>query len=510
MYRITSIFKACLLGAMLLPGASVGAATLPDELILDPKGQTETWLQSGECFHEIGFGYLEIIEFSDYVTEFVYGTDGDVYMKNPVASLVSDSYVKGKISGDKLTVSLPQLIMVNDEGAKFYIGRMNAATVDGQKTFVPETDGSSITYTMTNGEWVMEKSDGDWILGMFSEDLMWAGMGSWNVNIRHFTGSPSTPPASLDTRQYAMCQTSSQLGRIVNVGFAGKDVWIQGLASALPDAWVKGSVDGDMLTFDCPQYLGLLDSHASLLFFQGAELDDEYEMSAIEPVQMSYNDVDKSFSYNNLIVINTQEEDISYYEYFNSPIFTPQPDKFVCQPKPGRIFYVMPYEEMYGFGQCVFFFSNLTEDNNVMPVENLYFRVYVDNELYTFYPDEYPCLTAATTEIPLTIQDPSGQIMVQRDQCGFNYFFYGFDTIGVQIVYRKGEDVHESQIYTYDLATGEGGTSGIKESVREASIPLSQEWYDLSGRRVDNPEKGVYVKRVVYDDGHVENIKIMK
>lgn len=510
MYKITTICKTCILGAALLQGAFVGAATLPDELITDPQGTTETWTQSGECFHEIGFGYLEVIPFSDYVTKFVYGTDGDVYLKNPVANLVSNTYVKGTISGDKLTLTLPQLIMINDAGEKFYIGRMNEKTVGEQRTFEPETENSTVTFTLTDGEWKMEESDGEWILGMFSEELVWAGMGSWNVKISRFTDTAVTAPAGIQTQRYAMRQENSELGRIVNVGFDGDTLWMKGLVNELPDAWVKGTVAGDKVTFKCPQYLGELDAMASLLFFQGAEFNEDYDMIPVGPVEMTFDAGTKSFSYDKIVVINTQKEGISYHEYFSAPSFSPQPDKFVCQPQPARIFYVMPYDESYGLGQCVFFYSNLTEQGNVMPLDKLYFRVYVDDELYTFYPDEYPCFVNPTTEVPLTIKDQNGQIQIQRDQCMFTYTFYGFDTIGVQVVYRDGDDVQESQIYTYDLATNEGGVSGVKDVERTSSTPLSQEWYDLSGRKVSNPDKGVYVKRVVYDDGHVENIKIMK
>ena len=225
---------------------------------------------------------------------------------------------------------------------------------------------------------------------------------------------------------------------------------------------------------------------------------------------MSFDSETKSFSYDKYIMINTQEEGISYYESFNSPRYKLQSAEFNHQPEDARIFYVDPYREEYGYGQCQFFFSNITAEENVIPLENLFFRAYVDGELYTFYPDEYPCFANITTEVPLSISDPYGQIQTLRDQCAFRFTFYGFDTIGIQIVYRNVDEVKESQIYEYNVHTQEGGTVGVQEIANVSSTPVSQEWYDMSGRRVQNPEKGLYVKRVLFDDGHVENIKVMK
>lgn len=509
MNRITSFCKTCFLGAALLQSGVAVAAELPDELITDPQGEMETWLQGGEYFENMGGGYIDESTYADYVTKFVYGSDGDIYMKNPLAGAVTGSYVKGHISGDEMTLTLPQLIFINDAGEKYYIGRMNVESVGEQTTYIPETENSTVTYTLSDGEWLMEESGADWILGMFGEDLVWAGVGTWNVSIRRFEGEALSAPAGLATQKYAMRHLGSELGRLVDVGFDGSELWLRGIAELLPDAWIKGEIAGDRVTFDCPQYLGELENYATLLFFQGA-VDGAEDFEPVSPVDMEYDAATRSFSYDKEVMINTVEEGISYFDYYSSPSFKAQPDDAVMQPVPARVFYVMPYNQQYGLGQCAFFFSNLTPEEYVIPVENLYFRVYVDGELYTFYPDEYPCLDKPTTEIPFTLQDPSGAIMSQRDQCAFQYYFYGFDTIGVQVIYRNGDEVLEAETYNYDVNTNEGGLVGIDEIDASSAMPVSEEWYDLSGRRVENPVRGVYVKRVVYSDGHVENIKTMK
>lgn len=494
----------------MLQSGMVVAGELPDELITDPQGKMETWLQSGDYFENQGGGYIEESTYADYVTKFVYGSDGDIYMKNPLAGAVTGSYVRGHISGDEMVLTLPQLIFVNDAGERYYIGRMNVESVGEQTTYIPETEGSTVTYTYSDGEWLMEESGGDWILGMFAEDeLIWAGVGTWNVSIRQFDREPAAAPAGLATQKYAMRHRGSEMGRLVDVGFDGSELWLRGITDLLPDAWVKGEVSGDKIVFDSPQYLGELESYATLLFFQGA-VDGPEDFEPVSPVEMQYDAAARSFSYDKEILLNTAEENVSYLDYYNAPSFKPQPDDAVCQPVPSRVFFVMPYNQQYGLGQCAFFFSNLTPEEYVIPIEDLYFRVFVDGELYTFYPDEYPCLDRPTTEIPFIINDPTGSIMVMRDQAAFNYYFYGFDTIGVQIVYRDGDEMLEAETYNYDIATNQGALAGVGETAASGAAPVAEEWYDLSGRRVTDPDKGLYVKRVVFNDGHVENVKIMK
>ncbi len=56
---------------------------------------------------------------------------------------------------------------------------------------------------------------------------------------------------------------------MVNVGFDCDDMWVQGLCKYLPEAWIKGTVDNDQVTFANPQLLG---SYETLLYFKSAEV----------------------------------------------------------------------------------------------------------------------------------------------------------------------------------------------------------------------------------------------
>lgn len=73
----------------------------------------------------------------------------------------------------------------------------------------------------------------------------------------------AAPPADLTTTTYRMeafeCSVGKNLDYQVQLGFAGNEVWIQGISEAFPQSWVKGDMEGDRLIIDMDQYLGVYD-----------------------------------------------------------------------------------------------------------------------------------------------------------------------------------------------------------------------------------------------------------
>ena len=53
----------------------------------------------------------------------------------------------------------------------------------------------------------------------------------------------------------------------VNTAIDGNDVYIQGFSEYLPEAWVKGTKDGNSVTFAGNQYMGKLDTEESYFFY---------------------------------------------------------------------------------------------------------------------------------------------------------------------------------------------------------------------------------------------------
>lgn len=74
-------------------------------------------------------------------------------------------------------------------------------------------------------------------------------------------GDPTvTPPAGLATTTYQLQGRHPYSGiptdYTVSVGYAGSEVYVQGLYPAFPNAWVKGTVADGTAAFSTPQYVG--------------------------------------------------------------------------------------------------------------------------------------------------------------------------------------------------------------------------------------------------------------
>jgi hypothetical protein len=90
----------------------------------------------------------------------------------------------------------------------------------------------------------------------------------------------------------------------------------------------------------------------------------------------------------------------------------------------------------------------------------------------------------------------------------------GFDTIGVQVIYRPEEGVENvSNLVEYAVETGDILTNGEITGVNNIAVDKSvksEVYYDLTGRRVANPENGLFIKKVTYNDNTVKVSKIAK
>ena len=88
--------------------------------------------------------------------------------------------------------------------------------------------------------------------------------------------------------------------------------------------------------------------------------------------------------------------------------------------------------------------------------------------------------------------------------------FYTADVerIGLQSVYMGGGVEKRSAIVYYDFTNGTSTSTGITSA--KAATAGKVAYYDISGRRVNTPSKGLYIKQVIAADGSKKTVKIMK
>ena len=75
--------------------------------------------------------------------------------------------------------------------------------------------------------------------------------------------------ATVEEYQLAYKEGGKRKTKAVGVAIVGSDVYVQGFADFLPEAWVKGTISGNNWTFSANQYLGKLENDDCYFFSNG-------------------------------------------------------------------------------------------------------------------------------------------------------------------------------------------------------------------------------------------------
>ena len=110
----------------------------------------------------------------------------------------------------------------------------------------------------------------------------------------------------------------------------------------------------------------------------------------------------------------------------------------------------MDYDDDYGYGGVQLSLTRASEDGNYLNPSKLYYNMYLDDEKYTFYPDEYPEKIEDLTDVPYSY---SGTDLMSYGDNHIVYFYTtGFNKLGIQEIYKDGDQRNESEIAWLDVS----------------------------------------------------------
>ena len=433
-----------------------------------PEGTKVSYSRSGYAYVNSYFGIYST-EVSGALGSVVFGADNKVYFKDIVSQHAADAWVVGTVSGNKITISLPQTIW--DSGRGYCIDVAKMAYDEDNKTYVRAADQTvTLNYNATTGTIsTPSRSDlasGYEIIGLsYDDDMTWAGYGDWNVTYEKVTDPLVEAPADLKTATYALTADGYD-GSLVQVGFSGDDVYVQGIDPNLPDNWIKGTVNGNKVTFKNGQYVGadeVAGSH-QYLFSATAErkYDDYYEEYYTEytlsdaDITFDYDATTKTLSNSSLFLLNGGKTSVNYLYTFDKAKMTQFVEVAATPANPTEVGLFEGgwdyYTSGYGWGALNFALSTVdTEGNYILP-EKLSYQIYtkVNGEVkpLTCFRDDYLYQAVPTmTEFPYGYSD-GWDISASY----FYYYVIGPEAYGIQAIYRGGGEEHRSEIVWADVA----------------------------------------------------------
>ncbi|MBQ9559263.1 MAG: hypothetical protein IJV08_04690 [Bacteroidaceae bacterium] len=252
-------------------------------------------------------------------------------------------------------------------------------------------------------------------------------------------------PDGLVAEEYSIVSTGyedeEQTGSVY-VGFDGQDVYIQGLCSYLPEAWVKGQLNGTTATFAADQYLGNFSGYD--IFFQEEEATFEYDAESAR------------FATDELVYTYFDEY---YADYYDHPVITKVVEKAVMPANPS----VIGVEEDSDYGYYIHFNVPATDaEGNGLAASKLSYQFFTDVDgtvaPLVFTPATHVKLTENLSVIPFGFTEGydfyNGTIYLNE------LYSETWDRLGIKSIYTGGGETHETEIQWTDLAGDDQGGEG--------------------------------------------------
>ncbi len=485
-------------------------------------------------------GFTDITD-QGFAGQIAFCDNGDVYIKNPTSFVVTDTYIKGHLDGDKITFEFPQTVSKEfDEvtGTWVYI---QACAMDAvydeteysisteaeeesygipcdykesevQSLIMEQVEDGMIQLHLTENKALGYKFIWDETLEGTEELPMWAGISEYCIEWKPFTDIPLELPSGAKTEKWRLVHEGT--GALLNIAFVDDDVYFQGLYPDIPEAWVKGTVGDGVITIASEQYLGLHEEDRHYVYLLGAHTesiwDPEFEeemivIVATETFDFTYDAEKKIMDFNgNILIYNGG---LGSFYFLGSALFgniTYQGDATPAQPaRPEITEFITDYAD-YGEYGLMAKMSPLDINGNLFDVKNLYYNIYINEneDPFIFDSDYYTNIENSMTEVPFDLNDEFDFIVYDDLRIITIRTYEDISKIGLQVLRKENDNVLKSEIAWYD-------PTSVSNLTTEKEISTIK-YLDLSGRDVINPDKGIYLKVIRYTDGSSKTVKTIR
>ncbi len=277
----------------------------------------------------------------------------------------------------------------------------------------------------------------------------------------------------------------------IQVGFDGKDVYFQGFTDDISDFWVKGTMseDGTTVTIPANQYLGTYDVGGYGMWTYDYYLAAVDEDNNIEDVVLTYDADANTFSTDQMLVLHDKWYMLGTpYQSFLAVDIT-MVEEIAATPADPSITSMKIADATYPY--ICLDIPTIDTDGNDLVVAKLFYTVWYEKngtvQQFVVTADEYSKVEEDMTEVPYVYDDAYD---IYR---GGERFYINptneaatWTKIGVQSIYYGGGECNKSNIVWSDELNYDGIVS-ISANGNNAVI------YDMQGRRVKNPTRGIFI-----------------
>ena len=530
------------------------------EIIDEVDGVKESYLRYGSgYFPYMGMVYQYFEDTEPSPSIIVYGNDNKIYLQD-IMDFGWDSYVEGSISGNKITMELPQTIFEEQYAwaeEPFY-QNLCVMTQSGEGenlNFEYDGDITKVTFTISeNGIITLDPLPEGKALGVMTYFLgkeydtpedekdgndnytltwidAWSGAADYTQIFKPLGIELIEMPENETPVTYQVLTNGYNYP--VDVIFKDNYMYINGIGDSkyIDNFVIRATVDGNKVYIPQDQYVGVFswdnemaitkcgyeNNNGQIIF---SEPDVSYEMK-IDPDKHILTPADPEmylcYAYMMIEDPSTNQNAIIYTFYFKnfSMIYQDSYPGIPMNPK------IINFRESPGRGYSSVGFDMLCFSTNgkVILSGDLYYSIYVngEREVFEYQPgveigeySKYYMLPEPTDEIPFLFTNDNEFYIWSETERSVGVYYEGITTIGVQAVYYCDDLRTTSDIVTLNVDTGEitTGNSGVTQLQNEIEIKKI-EYYDLNGRKTEHPQTGIYVKRIFYTNDKIVSRKVI-
>ena len=364
--------------------------------------------------------------------------NNDVYVTG-LSWYLPDAWVKGVIEGNVATFEKGQYF--GNPGADLYL----AGTTDGSDLVdvTAEYDAETGDFTFTT--FILDNQEISLGLGYYA---YWTPGATLTKNGE--ADLPIEVPENLFIEEYSLLDSDGNTASL-KIGFDNNDVYIQGLCRYLPEAWVKGTLSNNEITFKTGQLFGIYGNNYTMWFLG-------YDTTiGVSNVVFTYDETENKLSSNNWILVNLDKTDIAggnnVVTIYSEPVITKVVEKaaYPANPSISEI-----YATQYG-DEVIFTVPTVDVDGNGLVTSKLSFQFFYDvekdvNPVVFQKGNLYPYIEEDITIIPYGYKDNNGKGYDFYDgEIFLNMNHSTWNKIGIKSIYRGGGKVNETEIQWYTI-----------------------------------------------------------
>ena len=490
-------------------------AAAEGEIIYNPEGEYRYFthdvkgFEDGNLFAENGDAALV-----------VFGEDNTVYFQDIIPLYFFRSFVKGTLENGVITLPMPQLVSEDYLGFGLPVS-ICVIEKNGSNYTVADIDKVEYLYDSATGGMTLQMPSKNYLLG-------YAFTGSWEAIGDCLSSDVYTPfdgvntiPEGLEEAQYMFRE--GDVGYPLYKAEDEANIYIKGLSQDFPQGVFTAKKSGNYATVAQNQILGAAYGawvKTKCLMVANDELvnapENEFYVMTLYPNADLIVGYDEEYYLGIVGEFPTPDGQviIPYYDMFDNFTIFEQSSYEGVPANPYNL--IVNSDNVADDGAYIFGFEvpTISTDYNVLDTDYLYYRIYLDGEVMEFEADPdngvYDGVEGIMTEIPFNFTNDWDIWAYTYSLRLIQIYQHGITTLGVQLVYRYGDTTTESSIVTINVETGEetitppAGVESLMDSEVSGVV-----YYDLNGRKVNDPARGIYVKKTTKSNGEVVTKKVV-